>query len=136
MQAASCAFVVAESHSGPRGGRGPVHLASIAGCTLPAAAASLSAVVLSVTRPSAGRQLTEGASTPVARLSSQAAMVFCFFLTYFSTAFPMAIEQGESAALAPGAQLTTSDRATGRSPQPRHSRRGVGVAMRWSRAAG
>src|SRR5215468_3306993 len=112
MQAASWAFVVAELHSGPRGGSGPVHLASMAGCTLPAACVSLSAVAASVTAPAAGRQLTDAINAPLVRLSSQAAIVFCFFLTYFSTALPMAIEQGDSAALATGAQSASSVSAT------------------------
>src|SRR5262249_6809239 len=112
MQAASCAFVVAELHSGPRSGRGPVHWALMAACTLVAALASLSAVAASVTAPAAGRQFVGGANAPLARLFSQAVMALCFFLTYFSTALPMATEQGGRAALASGAQSTTRVSAT------------------------
>src|SRR5262249_4837639 len=107
MHPARSAVVVAESQAGPRGGSGPVHFASTVGCPLPASLASLLAVPASVTAPSAGRQLTEGASAPLDRLSSQAAMALRFVLTNFSTALPMAAVHGDSpAARATGAEKT------------------------------
>ena len=48
-----------------------------------------------MTGPAAGRQLTLGASAPLERLSSHFAIAFCFFLTYFSTALPIASVHGD-----------------------------------------
>ena len=82
MQATSDATDVALSQAGPMtGANGVLHFAPIVLATFVAAATSLFCVVASVTAPAAGRQLTDVASLPLDRLSSQAAIVACLVFT-------------------------------------------------------
>src|SRR5262245_25359838 len=115
MHAARRAVVVAELQAGPSGGSGPVHFASMAGCTLPAALLSLLAVPASVRAAAGGRQLTEAVSVSLERLSSHLAMTLRLVLTNFSTALPIAVVHGGSAAArATGAESAEAATRTAR----------------------